>query len=171
MNVNQMQTMQMNQMKISQSSTEAAAALNKNQQAFLSHYAAAPGAMPGTAMPGNPTPPQQSPPHQFPQQSPPDSATQEKKKKKKKLLAEDELLDDDDEEHKGGGGRWTKEEDRKLRAAVAAIGPKNWKRISQEFLDEQRSDVQCLHRWQKALPFLLPSFLPPPFLPVINRCL
>ena len=47
-----------------------------------------------------------------------------------------------------GGGRWTKEEDLKLRAAVAAIGPKNWKRISEEFLGGIRSDVQCLHRWQ-----------------------
>ena len=51
----------------------------------------------------------------------------------------------------GNGGRWTKEEDEMLRAAVAAIGPRNWKRISQEFLKESRSDVQCLHRWQKVL--------------------
>ena len=51
----------------------------------------------------------------------------------------------------GVGGRWTKEEDEMLRAAVAAIGPRNWKRISQEFLKECRSDVQCLHRWQKVL--------------------
>jgi hypothetical protein len=43
------------------------------------------------------------------------------------------------------------EEDEKLRAAVAAIGPKNWKRISQEFLDDRRSVAQCLHRWQKVL--------------------
>jgi len=52
---------------------------------------------------------------------------------------------------KGGGGRWTKEEDQKLRAAVAAVGPQNWKMIAQDFLGEQRSDVQCLHRWQKVL--------------------
>jgi hypothetical protein len=49
----------------------------------------------------------------------------------------------------GGGGRWTKEEDQKLRAAVASVGPQNWKLIANEFLGEQRSDVQCLHRWQK----------------------
>jgi len=49
----------------------------------------------------------------------------------------------------GGGGRWTKEEDQKLRAAVAAVGPQNWKMIANDFLGEQRSDVQCLHRWQK----------------------
>ena len=51
----------------------------------------------------------------------------------------------------GNGRRWTKEEDEMLRAAVAAIGPRNWKRISQEFLKDSRSDVQCLHRWQKVL--------------------
>jgi hypothetical protein len=51
----------------------------------------------------------------------------------------------------GGSGRWTKDEDAKLRAAVAAVGAKNWKRISQEFLDGRRSDVQCLHRWNKVL--------------------
>jgi hypothetical protein len=52
---------------------------------------------------------------------------------------------------KGGGGRWTKEEDQKLRAAVASVGPSNWKLISTDFLADQRSDVQCLHRWQKVL--------------------
>merc|ERR1712167_327209 len=31
------------------------------------------------------------------------------------------------------------------------IGPKNWRRISSEFLQGKRSDVQCLHRWQKVL--------------------
>lgn len=51
----------------------------------------------------------------------------------------------------GQGGRWTKEEDQKLRDAVAAIGAKNWRRISKEFLQGVRSDVQCLHRWQKVL--------------------
>eukprot|EP00937_MAST-01D_sp_MAST-1D-sp2_P007897 g7897.t1 len=50
-----------------------------------------------------------------------------------------------------GGGRWTKEEDDKLRAGVSVVGPKNWKRISDEFLGGMRSDVQCLHRWQKVL--------------------
>eukprot|EP00520_Triparma_pacifica_P006453 CAMPEP_0118650828 /NCGR_PEP_ID=MMETSP0785-20121206/10454_1 /TAXON_ID=91992 /ORGANISM="Bolidomonas pacifica, Strain CCMP 1866" /LENGTH=841 /DNA_ID=CAMNT_0006543227 /DNA_START=97 /DNA_END=2619 /DNA_ORIENTATION=+ len=53
--------------------------------------------------------------------------------------------------NKGGGGRWTKEEDQKLRAAVAAVGPQNWKMIATDYLGDQRSDVQCLHRWQKVL--------------------
>ena len=34
---------------------------------------------------------------------------------------------------------------------MEAIGPKNWRRISTEFLHGKRSDVQCLHRWQKVL--------------------
>jgi hypothetical protein len=50
-----------------------------------------------------------------------------------------------------GGGKWTKTEDAQLCAAVKAVGPKNWRRISSEFLMGRRSDVQCLHRWQKVL--------------------
>jgi len=44
---------------------------------------------------------------------------------------------------------WTSEEDHQLQALVAAHGPKNWKKIAGHFKD--RSDVQCLHRWQKVL--------------------
>ena len=50
-----------------------------------------------------------------------------------------------------GGGKWTKAEDAQLCQAVKAVGPKNWRRISAEFLQGRRSDVQCLHRWQKVL--------------------
>ena len=50
-----------------------------------------------------------------------------------------------------GGGKWTSEEDRKLREGVNAVGPTKWKRISDEYLGGKRSDVQCLHRWQKVL--------------------
>ena len=50
-----------------------------------------------------------------------------------------------------GGGRWTKEEDAKLRKGVQAIGATKWKKISEQFLNGRRSDVQCLHRWQKVL--------------------
>ena len=53
---------------------------------------------------------------------------------------------------KGAGRRWTKEEDEKLREAVAKVGPHNWKLIATEHLaGHGRSDVQCLHRWQKVL--------------------
>lgn len=48
-------------------------------------------------------------------------------------------------------GRWTTEEDSALRAGVAHFGARNWRAISAEFLGNGRSDVQCLHRWQKVL--------------------
>lgn len=47
------------------------------------------------------------------------------------------------------GIKWTKTEDEALRAAVEEHGAKNWKLISQRL--PQRSEVQCLHRWQKVL--------------------
>lgn len=40
-------------------------------------------------------------------------------------------------------GRWTKEEDEMLKKAVESIGAKNWKLISQKYLNGSRSDVQC----------------------------
>jgi hypothetical protein len=49
----------------------------------------------------------------------------------------------------GKGGKWTKEEDSTLRAAVMLHQAKNWKKIAENFPD--RTDVQCLHRWQKVL--------------------
>lgn len=44
---------------------------------------------------------------------------------------------------------WTAEEDSTLRELVMCNGPKNWKKIAQNFTN--RTDVQCLHRWQKVL--------------------
>ncbi|WVZ97095.1 hypothetical protein U9M48_042656 [Paspalum notatum var. saurae] len=41
-------------------------------------------------------------------------------------------------------GNWTPEEDDILRKAVETYNGKNWKKIG-------RTDVQCLHRWQKVL--------------------
>ncbi|KAK2414301.1 Transcription factor myb3r-5 [Trifolium repens] len=46
-------------------------------------------------------------------------------------------------------GGWTAEEDETLRNAVAAFKGKHWKKIAEFFKD--RSEVQCLHRWQKVL--------------------
>ena len=46
-------------------------------------------------------------------------------------------------------GNWTEEEDKTLTAAVVANGGKNWKKISEGL--SGRTDVQCLHRWQKVL--------------------
>nr|URY18751.1 MYB protein [Zanthoxylum bungeanum] len=46
-------------------------------------------------------------------------------------------------------GGWTPEEDETLRKAVATFKGKSWKKIAEFFPD--RSEVQCLHRWQKVL--------------------
>ncbi|KAK4422281.1 Transcription factor R-4 [Sesamum alatum] len=46
-------------------------------------------------------------------------------------------------------GQWTAEEDEILRMAVHRFKGKNWKKIAECFKD--RTDVQCLHRWQKVL--------------------
>ncbi|PSS17812.1 Myb-related protein like [Actinidia chinensis var. chinensis] len=46
-------------------------------------------------------------------------------------------------------GQWTTEEDEILSKAVQLFKGKNWKKIAECFKD--RSDVQCLHRWQKVL--------------------
>ncbi|GFP80259.1 myb-related protein 3r-1 [Phtheirospermum japonicum] len=46
-------------------------------------------------------------------------------------------------------GQWTAEEDEILCMAVQRFEGKNWKKIAECFKD--RTDVQCLHRWQKVL--------------------
>ncbi|XP_057718381.1 transcription factor MYB3R-1-like [Arachis stenosperma] len=46
-------------------------------------------------------------------------------------------------------GNWTPEQDEILRKAVQHFKGKNWKKIAECFKD--RTDVQCLHRWQKVL--------------------
>ncbi|XP_042488182.1 transcription factor MYB3R-1-like isoform X2 [Macadamia integrifolia] len=46
-------------------------------------------------------------------------------------------------------GQWTSEEDELLRKAVQLFKGRNWKKIAECFKD--RTDVQCLHRWQKVL--------------------
>ncbi|XP_022681998.1 transcription factor MYB3R-1 isoform X1 [Setaria italica] len=46
-------------------------------------------------------------------------------------------------------GNWTPEEDSILSRAVQTYQGKNWKKIAECFPD--RTDVQCLHRWQKVL--------------------
>lgn len=46
-------------------------------------------------------------------------------------------------------GKWTPEEDEALRCAVMQNGAKNWKKIAEAV--PGRTDVQCLHRWQKVL--------------------
>ncbi|KAJ0962392.1 hypothetical protein J5N97_030220 [Dioscorea zingiberensis] len=46
-------------------------------------------------------------------------------------------------------GGWTPQEDETLRNAVEAYKGRSWKKIAEFFPD--RSEVQCLHRWQKVL--------------------
>ena len=46
-------------------------------------------------------------------------------------------------------GKWTPDEDQKLRQSVELNNAKNWKRIAKSL--PGRTDVQCLHRWQKVL--------------------
>jgi hypothetical protein len=46
--------------------------------------------------------------------------------------------------------KWLREEDDRLRAAVNRYGGRNWKMIA-ETLGNGRTDVQCLHRWNKVL--------------------
>ncbi|KAL3919315.1 MAG: hypothetical protein SGILL_003817 [Bacillariaceae sp.] len=46
-------------------------------------------------------------------------------------------------------GKWTEAEDNLLRQAVADFGGKSWKKIAARL--PGRTDVQCLHRWQKVL--------------------
>lgn len=46
--------------------------------------------------------------------------------------------------------KWLHDEDERLREAVARFGGKSWKLIA-ESLGNGRTDVQCLHRWNKVL--------------------
>jgi hypothetical protein len=46
-------------------------------------------------------------------------------------------------------GHWTQYEDLILTDAVAKNHQKNWKKIAEDL--PGRTDVQCLHRWQKVL--------------------
>nr|GEW29081.1 myb-related protein B-like [Tanacetum cinerariifolium] len=46
-------------------------------------------------------------------------------------------------------GGWTPEEDETLKQAVGLFKGKCWKKVAEYFPD--RSEVQCLHRWQKVL--------------------
>ncbi len=48
-------------------------------------------------------------------------------------------------------GKWTTEEDARLKAAVELFEGKNWKKIASHAFGDSKSDVQCLHRWQKVL--------------------
>jgi hypothetical protein len=48
------------------------------------------------------------------------------------------------------GSKWTTQEDNLLREIVEKHGPKSWKKVA-SLLGSTRTDVQCLHRWNKVL--------------------
>ena len=54
-----------------------------------------------------------------------------------------------DSKRRASTGKWSQEEDATLRCAVSSNSGKNWKKIAQHL--PGRTDVQCLHRWQKVL--------------------
>jgi hypothetical protein len=60
-----------------------------------------------------------------------------------------DVSDDDDEDTYRV--RWSVEEDAALRRAVELFQGKSWKKIAQSAFNNTKSDVQCLHRWQKVL--------------------
>ena len=75
-------------------------------------------------------------------------------------LDQPDLADDDDSKdekfdhravfkRRASMGKWTEEEDDLLRQAVSDFGGKSWKKIASRLAG--RTDVQCLHRWQKVL--------------------
>lgn len=68
--------------------------------------------------------------------------TASKNKKKKEQL-------DANLKRRASMGKWSEEEDEVLRRAVREFGGRNWKMIASNL--RGRSDVQCLHRWQKVL--------------------
>jgi hypothetical protein len=48
------------------------------------------------------------------------------------------------------GGRWTSEEDEHLRQIVREHSAESWRKVA-TLLRPTRTDVQCLHRWNKVL--------------------
>lgn len=73
------------------------------------------------------------------------------KQKQKQKQSEVSKKSVGEDKGKHTGGRWSQEEDDRLKQVVKELGPKNWKVISKKAFNGSRSDVQCLHRWQKVL--------------------
>ena len=66
-----------------------------------------------------------------------------------KSAGTDSVNAEDSDQNTGKKRMWTASEDQSLQNLVKKHGAKNWKAISEFFSD--RTDVQCLHRWQKVL--------------------
>lgn len=75
-------------------------------------------------------------------------------------------LGDDSKTERQSRGKWTAKEDGILKFAVTKHGGRNWKRIA-DYL-EGRSDVQCLHRWQKVL---RPGLVKGPWTREVSKCI
>lgn len=48
-------------------------------------------------------------------------------------------------------GYWSRDEDARLAASVDLYDGKSWKKIAEYAFGGSKTDVQCLHRWQKVL--------------------
>ena len=62
---------------------------------------------------------------------------------------EAQFYENSDIKRRASTGKWSQEEDATLRSAVSSNSGKNWKKIALHL--PGRTDVQCLHRWQKVL--------------------
>jgi len=80
-------------------------------------------------------------------QLPPSTRNKNKTSHEPKLTADD--IAEAASKRRASMAKWTVEEDRRLRYAVEDNSAKNWKKIAESL--PGRSDVQCLHRWQKVL--------------------
>jgi len=69
--------------------------------------------------------------------------------KSEKLMEVAEKLKKRKKEKGSKASTWSEEEDQLLREAITLHDGKNWKKIAECL--QNRSDTQCLHRWQKVL--------------------
>lgn len=47
--------------------------------------------------------------------------------------------------------KWKKEEDDILREGIKMLGTKNWKKISEDYFDGKKTEIQCYNRYQKVI--------------------
>ncbi|CAH0480174.1 unnamed protein product [Peronospora belbahrii] len=114
------------------------------------------------------TPPQTARPHLLPSQEESDCSRREQYHQSPVCASSLENTP----QSKGSAGihtstKWLRDEDERLREAVARFGGKNWKMIA-ETLGNGRTDVQCLHRWNKVLK---PGLIKGPWTPEEDRIL
>jgi Myb-like DNA-binding domain len=67
----------------------------------------------------------------------------------KNISFNDNATNNNNSNRRASMGKWSEEEDEILRQSVNENGGKNWKKIASKL--RRRTDVQCLHRWQKVL--------------------